>query len=141
MGIACAVVGIVIATITLTSVGLLIGNNVLSFAGESILLAAVLTAFISIVLGMGVPATAAYIIVATISVPILTKLGVAPVAAHMFAFYFAALSSITPPVALAAYAAAGIAGESPNKVAFESVRLGLIGFIVPFFSSLIRLCY
>ncbi|PYF08455.1 TRAP transporter permease [Ureibacillus chungkukjangi] len=133
VGIACAVVGIVIATITLTSVGLLIGNNVLSFAGESILLAAVLTAFISIVLGMGVPATAAYIIVATISVPILTKLGVAPVAAHMFAFYFAALSSITPPVALAAYAAAGIAGESPNKVAFESVRLGLIGFIVPFF--------
>lgn len=133
VGIACAIVGIVIATITLTSVGLIIGNNILSFAGESILLAALLTAFISIVLGMGVPATAAYIIVATISVPILTRLGVAPVAAHMFAFYFAALSSITPPVALAAYAAAGIAGESPNKVAFESVRLGLIGFIVPFF--------
>ena len=133
VGIACAVVGIVIATITLTSVGLLLGNNVLSFAGESILLAALLTAFISIVLGMGVPATAAYIIVATISVPILTKLGVAPIAAHMFAFYFAALSSITPPVALAAYAAAGIAGESPNKVAVESMRLGLIGFIVPFF--------
>lgn len=133
VGIACAIVGIVIATITLTSVGLIIGNNVLSFAGDSILLAAILTAFISIVLGMGVPATAAYIIVATISVPILTRLGVDPIAAHMFAFYFAALSSITPPVALAAYAAAGIAGESPNKVAFESVRLGLIGFIVPFF--------
>ena len=133
VGIACAVVGIVIATITLTSVGLILGNNVLSFAGESVLLAALLTAFISIVLGMGVPATAAYIIVATISVPILTQLGVAPIAAHMFAFYFAALSSITPPVALAAYAAAGIAGESPNKVAVESVRLGFIGFIVPFF--------
>jgi len=133
VGIACAVVGIVIATITLTSVGLIIGNNVLEFAGQSVLLAALLTALISIVLGMGVPATAAYIIVATISVPILTQLGVAPIAAHMFAFYFAALSSITPPVALAAYAAAGIAGESPNKVAIESVRLGLIGFIVPFF--------
>jgi len=133
VGIACAVVGIVIATITLTSVGLIIGNNVLEFAGQSVLLAALLTALISIVLGMGVPATAAYIIVATISVPILTQLGVAPIAAHMFAFYFAALSSITPPVALAAYAAAGIAGESPNKVALESVRLGIIGFIVPFF--------
>lgn len=133
VGIACAVVGIVIATITLTSVGLIIGNNVLSFAGESVLLAAILTAVISIILGMGVPATASYIIVATISVPILTKLGVVPIAAHMFAFYFAALSSITPPVALAAYAAAGIAGESPNKVGMESVRLGLIGFIVPFF--------
>jgi len=133
VGIACAVVGIVIATITLTSVGLIIGNNVLEFAGQSVLLAALLTALISIVLGMGVPATAAYIIVATISVPILTQLGVAPIAAHMFAFYFAALSSITPPVALAAYAAAGIAGESPNKVALDSVRLGIIGFIVPFF--------
>lgn len=133
VGIACAIVGVVIATITLTSAGLIIGNNILGFAGESVLLAALLTAFISIVLGMGVPATAAYIIVATISVPILTKLGVAPIAAHMFAFYFAALSSITPPVALASYAAAGIAGESANKVSVESVRLGLIGFIVPFF--------
>lgn len=133
VGTACAVVGIVIATITLTSIGLIIGNNVISFSGESVLLAALLTAIISIILGMGVPATAAYIIVATISVPILTKLGVAPIAAHMFAFYFAALSSITPPVALAAYAAAGIAGESPNKVAIESVRLGFIGFVVPFF--------
>lgn len=133
VGIACAIVGIVIATITLTSVGLIIGNNVISFAGESVLMAALLTALISIVLGMGVPATAAYIIVATISVPILAQLGVVPIAAHMFAFYFAALSSITPPVALAAYAAAGIAGESPNKVGMESVRLGLMGFIVPFF--------
>lgn len=133
VGIACAIVGVVIATITLTSAGLIIGNNILGFAGESVLLAALLTAFISIVLGMGVPATAAYIIVATISVPILTKLGVAPIAAHMFAFYFAALSSITPPVALASYAAAGIAGESANKVSVESVRLGLIGFIVSFF--------
>ena len=133
VGIACAIVGIVIATITLTSIGLIIGNNVLSFAGDSVMLAAILTAVISIVLGMGIPATAAYIIVATISVPILTQLGVPAIAAHMFAFYFAALSSITPPVALAPYAAAGIAGESPNKVSFESVRLGLIGFIVPFF--------
>lgn len=133
VGIACAIVGIVIATITLTSIGLIIGNNVLSFAGDSVMLAAILTAVISIILGMGIPATAAYIIVATISVPILTQLGVPAIAAHMFAFYFAALSSITPPVALAPYAAAGIAGESPNKVSFESVRLGLIGFIVPFF--------
>lgn len=133
VGIACAIVGIVIATISLTSVGLIIGNNVLSLAGENVIIAAVLTALISIILGMGVPATAAYIIVATISVPILTNLGVLPIAAHMFAFYFAALSSITPPVALASYAAAGIAGEQANRVSFESVRLGLIGFIVPFF--------
>ncbi|MEO4052254.1 TRAP transporter permease [Solibacillus sp. CAU 1738] len=133
VGIACAVVGIVIATISLTSVGLIVGNNVIGLAGDNVLIAAILTAVISIVLGMGVPATAAYIIVVTISVPILTKLGVEPIAAHMFAFYFAALSSITPPVALASYAAAGIAGESANKVSFESIRIGIIGFIVPFF--------
>lgn len=133
VGIACAIVGIVIATLTLTSTGLTFGYNILTLAGDSVLVAALLTALISIVLGMGIPATAAYIIVVTISVPILTQLGVPAIAAHMFAFYFAALSSITPPVALAAYAAAGIAGESPNKVAVESMRLGLIGFIVPFF--------
>lgn len=133
VGIACAIVGIVIGTMTLTSTGLTFGYNILTLAGDSVLIAAALTALISIVLGMGIPATAAYIIVVTISVPILTQLGVPAIAAHMFAFYFAALSSITPPVALAAYAAAGIAGESPNKVAMESMRLGLIGFIVPFF--------
>ncbi|HZG70045.1 MAG TPA: TRAP transporter permease [Chondromyces sp.] len=133
VGIACAVVGVVIATITLTSLGLIIGNNVLAFAGDSVFMAAILTAVISIILGMGVPATAAYIIVATISVPILVNLGVTAIAAHMFAFYFAALSSITPPVALASYAAAGIAGEQPNKVSIESMRIGIIGFLVPFF--------
>lgn len=133
VGIACAIVGIVVGTMSLTSLGLTIGNNVMSIAGESILVAAILTMIISIVLGMGVPATAAYIIVATVSVPILTNMGVPALAAHMFAFYYSALSSITPPVALASYAAAGIAGADPNKVSLESVKLGLVAFILPYF--------
>lgn len=133
VGIACAIVGVVIATISLTSVGLVVGNNIISLAGENLLIAAFLTMIISILLGMGVPVTAAYIIVAAITVPILIELGVTPIAAHMFGLYYAALSSITPPVALASYAAAGIAGADANKVSIESVKIGIVGFIIPFF--------
>lgn len=133
VGIACAIVGIVVGTINLTSLGLTIGNNVMNIAGDSVFFAAVLTMLISVVLGMGVPATAAYVIVATVSVPILINMGVPALAAHMFAFYYAAMSSITPPVALASYAAAGIAGADPNKVSLESLKLGLIAFILPYF--------
>lgn len=133
VGIACAIVGIVIGTISLTSIGLVLGNNVISLAGESVLLAAILTMVISIFLGMGVPVTAAYIIVAAIAVPILITMGVNPLAAHMFAFFYAALSAITPPVALASYAAAGIAGTNSTKVSFEATKLGIVGFILPYF--------
>jgi len=133
VGMACAIVGVVVGTISLTSLGLTLGNNILSIAGENLFLAALLTMFISIILGMGIPATAAYIIVATIAAPLLVKLGVPPLAAHMFAFFYAGLSNITPPVALAAYAAAGLSGASPNKVGIEAVRIGLTGFILPFF--------
>ena len=122
-----------VGTITLTSVGLTVGNNVLSFrAGENVFIAALLTMVISVFLGMGVPATAAYIIVAAISVPILVNMGVPALAAHMFAFYYAALSSITPPVALASYAAAGIARADATQVSIVSMRIGAIGFILPF---------
>ncbi len=133
VGIACAIVGVVIATVSLTSLGLVVGNNVINLAGDSVFLAALLTMAISIILGMGVPVTAAYIIVAAIAVPILITMNVAPLAAHMFAFYYAALSSITPPVALASYAAGGIAGTDSGKVSIESLKIGLAGFIVPFF--------
>ena len=133
VGIACAIVGIVIGTITLTSLGLVVGNNVIALAGDNVLIAAILTMIICIILGMGIPVTAAYIIVAAICVPILINMGIVPIAAHMFAFMYAALSAITPPVALASYAAAGLAGTDSNKVGFEAVRLGSVGFITPFF--------
>lgn len=133
VGVACAIVGIVVGTVSLTAVGLTLGNNILQLSGGSMILAAILTMIISIVLGMGIPATAAYIIVATISAPLLVQLGAPVIAAHMFAFYFASLSNITPPVALASYAAAGLAGAPPNKVSLTAVRIGITGFIIPYF--------
>lgn len=133
VGIACAIVGVVVGTVSLTSVGLTLGNNILQLSGGSIIVAAILTMIISIVLGMGIPATAAYIIVATISAPLLVQLGAPPLAAHLFAFFYASLSNITPPVALAAYAAAGLSGANPNAVGFLATKLGLTGFIIPYF--------
>ncbi len=133
VGIACSIVGIVVGTVTLTSLGLVIGNNILHFAGENLFLVGLFTMVISIVMGMGIPATASYIIVATISAPLLVQLGVPALTAHMFAFFYSVLSNITPPVALASYAAAGLAGASPNKVSLTAVRLGITGFIIPFF--------
>ncbi|MFB4165086.1 TRAP transporter permease [Alteribacillus sp. JSM 102045] len=133
VGIACAIVGIIVGAVTLTSLGLVVGNNILHLAGGSLLLAGFFTMVISIIMGMGVPATASYIIVATVSAPLLVELGAPVLVAHMFAFFYAALSNITPPVALASYAASGIAGASPNKVSLTAVRLGITGFIIPFF--------
>lgn len=130
---ACLIVGIVIGTITLTSVGLIVGNNILGLAGDSILLAAVLTMLLTILLGTGVPVTASYIIAATISAPILAEMGVPMLLSHMFVFFFAALSEITPPVALAALVTSGISGASFTKVCMTAVRLGIIGFVIPYF--------
>nr|WP_275899465.1 TRAP transporter permease [Bacillus piscicola] len=130
---ACMVVGIVVGTISLTSIGLVVGNSILSLAGSSILLAAILTMLLTILLGTGVPVTASYIIAATISVPILAEMGVPPLVSHMFAFFYAALSEITPPIALAALVTSGIAGANFTRVCITAVRLGLIGFIIPYF--------
>lgn len=133
VGVACAIVGVIVGTISLTSLGLTVGNNILQFAGNHLFLIALFTALISTLLGMGVPATASYIITATLSAPLLAKVGVPLLSAHMFAFFFAALSDITPPVALAAYAAAGIAGAPAFKVGLTACRLGVTGFLIPFF--------
>lgn len=130
---ACTIVGIIIATLSLTSLGLVLGNNILSIAGDSLLLVAVLTMLISIILGMGVPVTASYIITVTISAPLLISMDIPIIVAHMFAFFFAALSDITPPVALASLTTAGIAGANFWRVALTACRLGIVGFIIPFF--------
>lgn len=133
VGAACTIIGVVVGTIMLTSVGLTIGNNIMALAGENLFLIALFTAIICIILGMGVPVSASYIIVATIAAPLLVQMGTPVLVAHFFAFYFAALSDITPPVALAALAAAGIAGSSPMKTAVTACQLGIVGFLVPFF--------
>ena len=130
---ACTIVGVVVGTISVTSIGLTLGNNILVLAGNHLFMVAILTMLISILLGMGVPITASYIITATVSAPLLVKMGVPILVAHMFAFFYAALSDIIPPVALAAMAASGIARAPFMKVSMTAIRLGIVGFIIPYF--------
>ena len=132
VAIACATAGIVIGVLTLTGLGMRFNSVILAIAGENLLLTLFLTMCTSIILGMGLPTVAAYIIQAALTVPALVNLGVEPLAAHMFIFYFAIISAITPPVALAAYAAGGVAGADPMKTAFQACKLGIAAFIVPY---------
>ena len=129
---ACACAGIVIGVISLTGLGLKFTSFVLSLTGFSLIPALVLTMLTGVILGMGMPTTAAYIMQAALLIPALIKLGVVPIAAHLFVFYFAIISAITPPVALAVYAAAGIAKSNLWTTGLAAVRLGATGFIVPF---------
>lgn len=129
---ACACSGILIGVISLTGIGLKFSNTLLEISGGNLLIALVLNMIATIILGMGVPPTAAYIIMSTLGAPSLVDLGVPLLAAHLFIFYFAAFANITPPVALAAYAAAGIAKDDPMKTGFQAFKLGIVAFIVPF---------
>ncbi len=129
---ACACAGIVIGVINLTGVGLKFTSFVLFVAGDSLIPALVLTMLAGIVLGMGMPTTPAYIVQAALLIPALIKLGVLNVAAHMFVFYFSTISAITPPVAMAVYAAAGIGGAKLWPTGLWAMRIAATGFIVPF---------
>ena len=129
---ACACAGIVIGVIALTGAGLQFTSLVLAAAKESLIPALVLTMIAGIILGMGMPTTPAYIVQAALLIPALIKLGVLPIAAHMFVFYFAIISAITPPVAMAVYAAAGIGKTNLWATGLAAMRLGATGFIVPF---------
>jgi TRAP transporter 4TM/12TM fusion protein len=129
---ACACAGIVIGIVTLSGLGIVFTQFVVHLSKDTLLLALILTMFAGIVLGMGMPTTPAYIIMTALLVPALIKLGVVVPAAHMFAFYFAILSAITPPVALAVYAAAGLAKSDIWLSGWAAVRIGAAGFIVPF---------
>jgi len=129
---ACASAGIIIGIVTLTGIGLKIAHLVLSLSGGSIFFALVLTMVASIILGMGLPTTAKYIILVTIAGPALVTLGILPLAAHLFVFYFGIFADVTPPVALAAYAATGISGGDSFKTGLIAFRLAIAGFIVPY---------
>jgi TRAP transporter 4TM/12TM fusion protein len=129
---ACACAGIVIGIVTLSGLGIVFTQFVVHLSQDTLLLALILTMCAGIVLGMGMPTTPAYIIMTALLVPALIKLGVVVPAAHMFAFYFAILSAITPPVALAVYAAAGLAKSDIWLSGWASIRIGAAGFIVPF---------
>lgn len=132
VAMACACAGIVIGVISLTGLGISFTQFVIALSQNSLLLALVLTGVAGIVLGMGMPTTPAYIVMVSLLVPALIKLGVATPAAHMFALYFAVLSAITPPVALAVFAAAGLAKANMWESGWQAVRIGAAGFIVPF---------
>lgn len=132
VAVACASAGMVIGIITLTGVGLKFSAMIVTVSDGNLFLALVLTMLASLVLGMGLPTAAAYILVATLVAPALVDLGVPLLAAHMFVFYSAMLSSITPPVALAAYAAASIADENPLKIAVTASFFGIAAFIIPY---------
>ena len=129
---ACAAAGLVISGIMSTGLGGKLTSIVLGLTEGMLLPTLILVMFICIILGMGMPVAAAYILTAMLAAPALMELGVSLMAAHLFIVYFSIFSAITPPVAVAAYAAAGIADCNPNRVGIEAVRLGLVGFIVPF---------
>ncbi|HEY7743068.1 MAG TPA: TRAP transporter permease, partial [Burkholderiales bacterium] len=132
VALACACAGIIIGVITQTGAAINFTSLVVGLARDLLPLALVLTMLAGIVLGMGMPTTPAYIVMVSLLVPALIKLGAIPPAAHMFAFYFAILSAITPPVALAVYAAAGLAKANLWQSGWMAVRVGAAGFIVPF---------
>ncbi len=129
---ACGIAGIIAGTITMTGLANVIINGIVVLAGDSVLIALFLTMICCIVLGMGVPTTATYCIMAATCAPILVRMGVPMVAAHFFVFYFGIVADLTPPVALAAYAGAAIAQANPMKTALESTKLAIGAFIVPY---------
>ena len=134
VGISCLLIGVIIGTVTLTSLGLNLGYMILNgFTGSNIYLVGILVMIISVILGMGVPGVAAYVIVQAVAVPVLLKAGALPLAAHMFCLIYACLSNITPPVAISCYVAAGIAKADQTKTGLIAVRLALTGFIIPLF--------
>ena len=130
--IACACVGIIIGSVFVSGLGLKFTNSVIDLADGNLFVLLVLTGMAAIILGMGMTTTAVYITVAALIVPSLVEIGVTPMAAHLFAFYFGVVSSITPPVALASFAAAAIAGAPAMGTAVESARIGIAKYLVPF---------
>ena len=129
---ACACAGIVIGVINMTGMGLRFSGVLIELSGGNLFFLLVLTMIASVIMGMGLPPVASYIILAVLAAPAITQLGVPSMAAHMFIFYYGVLSGITPPVAIAAYAASGIAKSNPMATSVTAVRLALVAFIVPF---------
>lgn len=129
---ACGTAGIVIGVLNMTGAGIRFASLVFSLSGGRLILGLFLTMIASIILGMGLPTSASYVICAAVAAPALIEMGLTHMQAHMFIFYFACMSAITPPVAMAAYAAASISGAKPMNVGFTACKLGICAFIVPY---------
>jgi TRAP transporter 4TM/12TM fusion protein len=132
VSVACAAAGIIIGCVFVSGLGLKFTNLIVTTAAGVLPIALILTMIASLILGMGLTTTAVYITLAALVIPALVKMGVVPIAAHFFAFYYGLVSAITPPVALASFAAAGIAGSNPMQTGFHSLRLGIAKYILPF---------
>jgi len=147
---ACAAAGIIVGVISLTGLGIKFSDSLVSLSGGSIFLALFFTMIASLILGCGMPTTAAYVVLASLAAPVLIRLGVPVLAAHLFIFYFGCVSTITPPVALSSYAGAGLAEADPTKVGNTAFKFGLVAYIIPYMlvygpslmmqGGLIRIC-
>jgi TRAP-type uncharacterized transport system fused permease subunit len=133
LSVAMANAGFIVAVLSMTGIGLILADNIVALSHGSLFLTLILCMVVSIILGMGLPTSACYIIAASISIPILHEMKVPALPAHMFVFYYSCLSTVTPPVALASYVAAGLSGSGTNEVGWAAFKLALAGFIVPFF--------
>ncbi len=131
VAVACALVGIIIGTIIGSGLGYRLSNVLVDVSGGSLPILLIMTMIVALILGMGVPTSAAYLMLATLVAPAIVKLGVFPIAAHLFLFYYGIISNVTPPVAMASYAAAGIAQCSPSKCGFQAFKLAISGLILP----------
>jgi TRAP transporter 4TM/12TM fusion protein len=132
VGMACAIVGSIIGMMTQTGVGTIFGGWIIGLGAKSLFLALIVTMLLSILLGTGIPTIPTYIITAALAAPALAKLGVPLIASHMFAFYYGIMADLSPPVALAALAAAPIARENPDRIGWEAMRIALAGYVIPF---------
>lgn len=132
MAVACGIAGIICGCLTITGLASTVINGIVLISNNNMFLGMVLTMICCIILGMGIPTTATYCIMASTCAPILVKMGVPMIAAHFFVFYYGIVADITPPVALAAYAGSAIAKGSPLKTGINATRLAIAGFIIPF---------
>ena len=134
VGVSCVIIGVIIGSVNMTSLGVNFGNMILRIVGEGqLFLGGLLVMIMSIILGMGVPGVAAYVIVYAVAVPVLRGVGATEMAANMFCLIYACLSNITPPVAMSSYVASGIADSDMTKTSLIAIKLGIAGFVVPFF--------
>jgi TRAP-type uncharacterized transport system fused permease subunit len=132
VAVACACAGIILGVISVTGLGVKLTSFMISLSGGNLFFGLLLSSVTSLILGMGLPATAIYVMMAAINGPALVQMGASPLAAHLFLFYFGCISTITPPVALTAYAAAAVAGASPTKTGWRAFVYGISAYIMPF---------
>ncbi len=132
VGLACAIVGVIIGVLTLTGAASSFAGFILEVGANSLFLSLLLTMIVCLILGMGIPTIPNYIITSSIAAPALLKLGVPLIVSHMFVFYFGIMADLTPPVALAAFAAASIAKDSPMKIGFKATQIAIAGFVIPY---------